>query len=52
MDIKLAQELELVDQDMLLLVFIDLMKSYDNLDWGGLLQTLLGMGRDKKYGDC
>ena len=48
MDIKLAQYLESVDQDPLLLLLIDLSKSYNNLDWGILLQTLLGYGMGPK----
>ena len=42
MVIKLAQKLASVDQDPIFLVFLDLSKSYDNLDCGRLLQTLAG----------
>ena len=44
MELKLAQELVSVDQDPLLLVFLDLRNSYYNLEWGRLLQTLGGCG--------
>ena len=40
MEIKLVQELASVDQDPKFLVFLDLIKAYDNLDQGLLLQTL------------
>ena len=40
MELKLVQELTGVDQDPLLLVFLEPRKSYDNLDHGGLLKTL------------
>ena len=40
MELKLVQELTGVDQDPLLLVFLEPRKSYDNLDRGGLLKTL------------
>ena len=48
MDLKLAQELASVDQHPLFLVLIDLIKTYDNLDWGRLLQTLEGYGEGPK----
>ena len=44
MDIKLNQELESVEQDPLLLVFLDLKKAYNNLDHGQILQKLGGYG--------
>ena len=42
MYLKLAQELESVDQDPILLLFLDLRKLHDNLYQGRLLQTLEG----------
>ena len=42
MYLKLAQELESVDQDPILLLFLDLRKLHDNLYKGRLLQTLEG----------
>ena len=42
MELKLAQKLASVDQDLIFLVFLDLSKAYDNLEWGRLLQTLEG----------
>ena len=39
MELKLAQEFASVYQDSLLLVFLDLGKTNDNLDRGILLQT-------------
>ena len=48
MGLKLEQKLASVDQDMLFLVFIDLMKEDDNLDWFRLLQTLEGYGEGPK----
>ena len=48
MDLKLAQELASVDQHPLFLVLLDLIKTYDNLDWGRLLQTLEGYGAGPK----
>ena len=48
MELKPDQELESVDQDPLLLVFLDLRKAYDNLDWGRLLNTLEGYGVGQK----
>ena len=44
MELKLAQDLESMDQDPLLLVFLYLGKAYNNLDQGKLLQTLEGYG--------
>ena len=40
MELKLDQEPASVDQDPILLVFLDTIKSYDNLDCGRLLKTL------------
>ena len=40
MELKLTQDLPSVDQDPLLLVFLDLIKVYDKLDHGQLLETL------------
>ena len=42
MDIKLAQELSSVYQDLLLVVFLDLKSMHDNLYWGIILQKLAG----------
>ena len=44
MEIKIAQELSSVDQDPLLLLFLQLRKAYTNLEQGKLLQTLKGYG--------
>ena len=48
MDLKLAQELASVDQHPLFLVLLELSKTYDNLDWGRLLQTIEGYGAGPK----
>ena len=40
MEIKMAQDLDRIYQDPLLLVLLDLWKAYDMLDCGCLLQTL------------
>ena len=40
MELKLAQDLAIVGQDSLLLVFLDLRKVHDSLYQGRLLQTL------------
>ena len=46
-----AQELESVDRYLLLLVFFDIIKVYENLDHGRLLETLEGYGAGpKKWG--
>ena len=42
MDIKMAQELASIEQDPLLLVILDLKKTYDTLDCGRILHTLEG----------
>ena len=47
-EIKLAWELAGVDQDPLLLVLLDLIKVYDNLDYVRLLNTLEGYGAGPK----
>ena len=44
LELDLEQELASVDQDLLLLVFLDLQKSYNNIDHGRLLTTLEGYG--------
>ena len=48
MELKLAQELVSVDQDPLLLVFLDLRKFYYNIDQGRLIKTLEGYGAGPK----
>ena len=40
----MAKELEIMDQDPLLLVFLELKKAYDTVDRGQLLTTLEGYG--------
>ena len=44
MDLKMAQELAIIDQDPLFLVFLNLRKSCDTLDRGRILHTLEGCG--------
>ena len=44
MELKLAQELASVDQDLLYLLFLYIRKAYYKLDWGKLIQTLEGYG--------
>ena len=44
MEMKLAQELDRVYRNPLFLVFIELRKSYDNVNRGHLIQTLEGYG--------
>ena len=48
MELNPAQELESVDQDPLFLVFLDLIKEYDNLDHDWILKTLEGYGTGPK----
>ena len=48
MEFKLLQELASVDQDPLLLVFLELRKSYDNLERWRLIQTLEDYGEGPK----
>ena len=48
MELKLAQDLESVDQDPLFLVFLDLRKAYENLDCGHIPKTLGGYGAGPK----
>ena len=48
LDLKLAQELASVDQDALFLVFLDIRKSYNNLNCGRLLQALGEYGAELK----
>ena len=40
LELKLAQELSRVNQDPLFLVFMDLRKTYYNMDRGRILKTL------------
>ena len=40
MELNLVQDLSSMDQDPLLLVFLDLQKAYDTVDCGRLLTTL------------
>ena len=47
-ELKLAQELKSVYQDPLFLVLLDLIKVYDNIYQGRLLQTLDGYGAGPK----
>ena len=49
--LKLAQEMESVDQEPLFWVLLDLRKSYDNLDRGRLMKTLEGYGSGPKIRD-
>ena len=44
MELKLSQELASIDQEPLLLVFLDISKSYDTMDRKRLLVTLTGYG--------
>ena len=48
MELRLVQELESVDQDQLLLVFLDLRKAYSKLYRGRLPNTLEGYGAGLK----
>ena len=40
LELNLTQELARFEQDPLLLVFLDLRKAYDTVDWGRLLANL------------
>ena len=42
MDLKKLQELKSVEQDPLFLIYLDIRKTYDNLNHGRLLQMLVG----------
>ena len=44
MELNLAQDFSSIDQDPLLLVFLDLRKAYDTTGWEGLIITLKGYG--------
>ena len=44
MDLKLAQELASIDQDPLFLIFLDLRKAHDTVEWDRPLITLEGYG--------
>ena len=44
LELKLAHDLSIMDQDPLVLVFLYLLKSYNTFDWGLLLTTLEGYG--------
>ena len=48
MELRLAQELESVDQDPLFLVFLDLRKAYEKIYRGRLTNTLEGYGAGLK----
>ena len=48
MELKLVQDLELLDQDLLFLVLLYLRKAYNVLDQERLLQTLEGYGSGPK----
>ena len=39
-ELKITQELDSVNHDTLFLVFLDLQKVYDTVDWGHLMTTL------------
>ena len=44
MELKLTQQLSIVDRYPLFLVFLDIRNSYNNLEWGRLLKTLESYG--------
>ena len=48
MDLNMTQDLAIIDQDLLLLVFQDLCKAYNTLDRRQHLQTLEGYGAGPK----
>ena len=48
MDLKMAQEIDSIEQDPLLLEFLELRKSYNKLDCSRILQTLEGYGSGQK----
>ena len=44
LEIKLSQDMAIIDQDSIFLVFLDLHKAYDTLERCRLLMTLKGYG--------
>ena len=48
MELKMTQEIESINRESSLLVFLDLRKAYNTLDRGPLLQTLEGYGAGPK----
>ena len=42
MELKIAHDLARIDQELIFLVFLDLRKAYDTMDWDRLLITLEG----------
>ena len=44
MELNITQDMSIVEQDPILLVFLELRKAYENLDRGRLLKTLEGYG--------
>ena len=44
LELTIYQELSIIDQEPLLLMFLDLIKAYDTLDQGRLFTTLKGYG--------
>ena len=51
MELKLAQDFASVDQDLILLVFLDLRNVYSNIYRGRLSQPLEGYDAGPKYRD-